>query len=133
MTTPSHTEELFQVSNYLGEHARSDFKKMPEGSVAKVLNGISPEARKSFATQYLALDHARDAKRNMPFEEKLTDEDIMGGLPETLRKTVDRIDTEQVTNRIHERMGTQQAQAELNNQPPTLRETISAAAGDSNE
>ena len=133
MTAPSRTEELFQVSNYLGEHAKSDFKKMPEGSVAAVLNGLSPEARKAFATQFVALDHARDAKRNMPFEEKLTDEDIMGSLPETLRKTVDRIDTEQVTNRIHERMGTATHQAELNNAPVSLRETIAAAAGDNNE
>ena len=129
----SREQELFDASAYLREHAETDFKKMPEKTVAAVLNTLSPEARKAFAIQYLGVEHAREAKRNMPFEPKLTDEDILGDLPPALQKTIGKIGDERIVNGLHERMGTAQAQAELNNQPPSLRETLSAAAGDSNE
>jgi hypothetical protein len=121
-------DEVLNAARYLREHAGSDFARLPEGSVAKVLNGLSPEARLVFAKQYMAFDHAREQRRDMPFQPKLTDEELYANVNEPLRKTIERMDTEQVTMKLNDRMGTQQENQRIEQETPSnMRDALDSA------
>lgn len=121
-------DEVLNAARYLREHAEKNFEALPEGSIAKVLNGLSPEARLVFAKQYMSFDHAREARRDMPFQPKLTDEELYANVNEPLRKTIERMDTEQVTMKLNERMNTQQENQRIEQEAPTtMRDVLDSA------
>ena len=121
-----HTQALFETSQYLSEHAKSNFEKMPEKTVAAVLNRAPPSVRQSLATQYKLAEHIHDSGgRLAPFQPK--DYSTYDSLPKTLKTTVDRLRTEELTTDLMARMGHEQPE-----QPTTLRDVVSFAMENTN-
>jgi hypothetical protein len=122
------SQELFDTARYLREHAQSDFAKLPEGSISKVLNNASPEVRGAMLTQYRAREHLHDtggridAKGNIaPFAERID----LPPVPKELGKAIDKLRTEEITTELNQRMGTPVPTAD--NSPPDRREILAAA------
>lgn len=111
---------------YLNEWAAKDFKGMPEGTVANVLNHASPEVREALSRDYLGKQHLIESGgRLRPFEERV---DVTAQMPDAMRKTYQRAEDEQTYMGLQERMGTaQQNERLINEAPTTLRDVLSAS------
>lgn len=127
-----HTQSLFETSQYLSEHAKSNFEKMPEKSIAGVLNNAPPSVRQSLATQFKALEHATETAGRIdesghikPFAPR--NDNHYDSLPKTLKTTVDKLRTEELSTSLMERMGHEQPE-----QPTTLRDVVSFAMENTN-
>lgn len=126
-----HEQEVFDISRYLRDHAKSDFRHMPEGSIAGVLNRASPEARRALAIQFKAAEHAAetggriDEHGNLkPFAERYDESRQRADRPKELNKAIDKLQTEQITNELSQRMG---MPTPSNDGPPDRREILSVA------
>jgi hypothetical protein len=119
-------EDINDTIGYLAEHAQSDFRNLPEGTVANVLNGLSPEARKDFNVHFKGTQHlVESGGRLAPFETKVPVE-VYTTKP--MRDTYQRLEDEQLYTGLQERMGTQeQNERIINDAPVSLREVASAA------
>ena len=79
-----HYEDLTNTAAYLSEHAKSGFTKMPEKTIAKVLNKAPPSVREAIAVQYKGLELLNDSGgRLAPFQEKRYDH--YDSLPATMK------------------------------------------------
>jgi len=127
--TPDEIIELEQVADYLSEHATPgrNAKPMPEGSVARVINGASPNVRHALQT----LSQTLDTPRTLPFQEKLSQEQIasiVGLDPHITQAIKQRLEDEEVTAGLQARLGTDASDAYGKPlPPPTEREIIEAA------
>jgi uncharacterized protein YehS (DUF1456 family) len=116
--SPAEREEVESLNQYLREHSKSDFRNMPEKTVAKVLNGASPNVRFFMnANKNVVDDLEAGGGRYKPFQERITPE-----LDKDTQAVFDRTRTEEITHGLNERMGTS-TQAE----PATLRDIVSAS------
>jgi hypothetical protein len=116
--SPQERAEVESLNQYLREHSKSDFRNMPEKTVAKVLNGASPNVRFFMnANKNVVDDLEAGGGRYKPFQERITPE-----LDKDTQAVFDRTRTEEITHGLNERMGTS-TQAE----PATLRDIVSAS------
>lgn len=126
MTSPhlSRFDSIRDTAAYLNEHAKTDFRHMPEGTISNVLNRASPEVRQALSSHYLAAQNLIESGgRLMPFEQKL---DVH--LPDGMAKTYQRAEDEQTYVGLNERMGTaEQSQRIIDETPVSLRDIVSAS------
>jgi len=118
--------DIKDTAAYLAEHAKTDFKNMPEGTVMNVLNRASPEVRDALSTHYLGAQHLIESGgRLRPFEEKL---DVTAQMPPAMRQTYQRAEDESTYMGLQERLGTQEANERIiNDAPISLRDIIDAS------
>lgn len=127
--SPDERIELEQIADYLSEHATPgrNSKPMPEGSVARVINGASPNVRHALQT----LSQTLDTPRTLPFQPKLTQEQIANTIgldPRTTAAIKQRLEDEDIAAGLQAKMGTDASDAwNKPLSPPTDREIISAA------
>lgn len=127
-----HTQNLFETSQYLSEHAKSNFANMPERSIAGVLNRAPPSVREAIAVQFKGLEHAVETAGRIdsngnpkPFAER--NDSIYDDMPKNLKTTVDRMRTEELSTALMDRMGVATPE-----QPVTMRDHIEFALENSN-
>ena len=115
------------LSEYLRLHAANGtIDQLPEGSINAVLNLVDPQTRRFLKEQQAKVENFRQSGgREMPFQPKRSLDDL--GIDANIRKVMDRADTEDVTYKLHERMGTAEAQARINDAPPSMRDHINAS------
>ena len=123
--TPEEVAELKDIQDYLAGHAKAGtLDRLPEGSVANVMNRASPRVKEHMLGSKAVVENFRESGgREMPFEPKRSIEDL--DVPTHVRQVMDRADTEDVTHGLLSRMGTDNAS--INSGPPDLRETLTAA------
>jgi hypothetical protein len=118
--------DIEDAQSYLKAHAGMDWERMPEGSLAGVFNQLSPAARTYLKEQQAKVANFRESGgREMPFQPKRYLEDL--NLPEHAVKTLAKADTDDGIRSLHERMGTGEQQAKLNDRAPDIRDTLTAA------
>ena len=116
-----HYEDLTNTAAYLSEHAKSNFEKMPEKTIAKVLNQAPPSVREAIAVQYKGLELLNDSGgRLAPFQEKRYDH--YDSLPATMKTSIDKLRTEELSTALLDRMGHEQPE-----QPVSRRDYLEAA------
>lgn len=127
--TAAERAELQDIQDYLAGHAKAGtLDRMPEGSINGFLNRASPAVRQHLMANQAIVENFRSSGgREMPFAEKRTVDDL--NVPKETRQILDRADTESVIYGLNERMGTAEQQSAISNEPPSLREHISAAMG----
>ena len=125
---------LFEASRRLRDAAKSNFRDLPGGSVSSYLNTLPKDVRVALGTQYKALEYAVEhggrIDRNgfmKPFAERRDESDLTADSPKELRQTISKLATEQMGVALTTRMGTPTAEAQIKDQPVTLRDTMSAA------
>lgn len=125
----SRADELRDTAAYLNEHAKDNFARMPERTVANVLNRASPEVRAALTKDFLGRQHlVESGGRLAPFQDRV---DPLADMPETMRTTYQRAEDEQTYAALNDRMGTlEQNQRLIDEAPVTLRDTLDAAFGD---
>ncbi len=120
----SERQELQDAITYLTEHAQSG---MPEGSVARVINGLSPAVRAKFELVSQMLETPRMA----PFQPKMGNDEYaeaFGADPATLERIKQRMDAGTVATGLQRRMGTDASLAYgAQSAPLTLKEQLAAA------
>ena len=116
--SPAEREEVESLNQYLREHSKSDFRNMPEKTVAKVLNGASPNVRFFMnANKNVVDDLEAGGGRYKPFQERITPE-----LDKDTQAVFDRTRTEEITHGLNQRMG-----ASTPDEPTSLRDIVSAS------
>lgn len=127
--TPTDAErhQLADVQSYLKHHAKTDFRNMPEKTATAVLNRLAPNVRQHIRNNRDFMDFIAEGGRSMPFAPKTTID--RNAADKDSVKVVDKLETEDVTYRLNERMGTPDSSATADT-APDMRETISAAFGD---
>lgn len=122
----SHEQEVFEISRHLRNHAKDNFARLPEGSITRVLNNASPEARLALARQFKVAEHmAETSGRSMPFDEPVYESEQRQSRPKELNAAIDKLQTEVLAQDLSTRMGTTQP-----DQPTTLRDVIDASFGE---
>lgn len=111
------------MSEYLALHAKNGtIDRLPEGSIAGVLNLASPEERQAMKASQQVVENFRESGgRSMPFQEKKSLDDL--GIDANIRKVMDQHDTEDMTVRLNQRMGT----PTQDTSPPSMRDAIDLA------
>ena len=121
---PQERQELVDAIDYLAEHARTG---MPEGSVARVINGLSPTVRAKFEL----VSEMLETPRMRPFDPKMGNDeyaDAFGADPRTLERIKQRMDAGDVAAGLQRRMGTDASLAYGQpDKPLSLREQLAAA------
>lgn len=118
--SPAEREEVESLNNYLREHAKTDFRNMPERTVAAVMNKASPNARFFMnANRNVVTDLDESGGRYKPFDPKM---DIAATVPKEAKPILDRVATEDLTTSLNSRMGTSTP-----DEPTSLRDIVDAA------
>lgn len=117
----SERQEFQDAVDYLTE--MSGRGKVPEGSIARILNQLSPNVRDAFNT----LSELLDTPRTAPFQPKMAQgdyADVLGLDRGTTAVLKQRLEDEEITAGLQSKMGTDRdmPQPEL-----TRREQIAAA------
>jgi hypothetical protein len=130
------SQEVFEISRYLRDHAKSDFKSMPEKTVSAVLNRASGEARLALAKQFKAQEYLAETGGRIdhngfiaPFAPRIDESTIRSNQPKELNSAIDKLQTEVITTELNQRMGTPTAST-ADSEPTTLRDVIDASFGD---
>ena len=121
------TEEIAKLQRYIELHHGIDAElgRMPEKTMAGLLNLVSPEARSIIKqNQSLVRDFKDSGGRSAPFQPKRYLDDL--DIPAHAQAAMAKSDGEDIVRGIHERMGTPTASAP-NNSAPDMRETLTAA------
>lgn len=120
----SEQQELQNAIDYLAEHANGD---VPEGSISRVINGLSPRVRH----QFVILSEMLDTPRAAPFQPKMGNDEYAQALeadPQMLASIKGRMDADAVAEGLQRRLGTDaSAQYEQSEQPLSRREQVAAA------
>lgn len=119
------SQELFETARYLRDHAKTDFRNMPEKSITRVLNNASPEVRKAMLEQYKGREHFAETGGRIDhngFLAPFTPREEPPPIPKEMEKAIDRLRTEELTSILNQRMGSEQP-----DQPVTLRDIVSAS------
>lgn len=121
--TAAERQELQDLQDYLEGHAKAGtLGRLPEGSVAALLNKASPRVREHMLGSQDVVRNFRDSGgRELPFQPKKDISDL--GLSDTIKQVMDKSDTEEVTHDLLSRMGTDTQ----DNSPPTTRDYLEAA------
>lgn len=124
--TAAERAELQDIQDYLAGHAKAGtLDRLPEGSVAAVMNKASPAVRQHMLGSKAVVENFRNSGgREMPFEPKRDISDL--NVPSHVRQVMDRADTEDVTHGLLSRMGSDNSRI-VDAGPPDLRETLSAS------
>ena len=89
-----HTQHCTKPAKYLSEHAKSNFEKMPE-KIAGVLNRAPPSVRESLGYRTIWPSISTTLVVGwLPSRRRIT---ALRRLPKTLRTTVDKLRTEELT------------------------------------
>jgi len=122
--SPAVKVELIDLQDYIASHTNPDgtMRRLPEGSMAALMNRASPEARAFMAQNREFVENFHESGgREMPFEPKrYLDENK---LPPPARAAMQQAHDEDITHRLNQRMGTPTADTS----PPTTRDYLSAA------
>lgn len=118
------TQTAKDMSEYLRIHAAGGtLDRLPEGSINALLNKADPESRAYMKKQQAIVSNFRESGgRELPFQEKRSFEDLP--LDKHIRAVMAKADTEDMTYRLNERMGTPTTSADA---PPDMREILTAA------
>jgi hypothetical protein len=121
---PDEQQEFMDLTAYIGEKAgRGGSGRMPEDSIGNLLNKASPRVARAFKT----LSDVVETPRHHPFHEKHSEAEIfdaMGFDAEAGVMAKAAIDAQHVMGELQSKMGTD---ADLPDQPLTMRDNISAA------
>jgi hypothetical protein len=119
-------QDISDLSDYLNEHAKSDFRNLPEGGVHALLAGLPPPLQQEvLAMLQKAMGDSRQV-RDMPFQDKPNGDH----LDPQVMALLNRLLTEETAHGLNRRMGTPTAAEVLDRQdPPSLRDDIARAFG----
>ena len=122
--TPDEQQELEQLTDYLAERStQREGARIPEGSLAAVLNRASPNVRQTLAT----LQELLATPRLAPFAPKISRDQYIESFgldPHNTKMVDDKLYTEEISAAVQQRMGTD---ADRPVEPPSRRDTIRAA------
>lgn len=127
MTAPyqpsaAERQELADLTAYLRSHS-GDFSRMPEGSIAAVLNKASPAVRAHVKANADFVEHVINGGRSEPFQPRLEiDPSRVDPATEAIAA---QARTEDYSHSLMSRMGTDNSR--IADGPPDLRETLTAA------
>lgn len=123
--TQAEREELADLQAYLRGHAEAGTTPK-EGSFSRVIRNASPNV-KQFILQ--SRDFAKfireDGGRTMPFTDRLTLDE--NKLAPAERALLGKMDEEEISAKLMERMGTTQSQQRIHREAPTMRDHLDAA------
>lgn len=121
---PDERQELVDACDYMAQNHASP---VAEGSIARVLNGLSPRVRERFATVVEMLE----TPRMRPFDPKMGNDEyaeVLGADPQVLANIKGRLDNAAIVQGLQRRMGTTASQNYGKpDEPATLRELLGAA------
>lgn len=128
--TREERQELADLQAYLRGHAEAGTTP-PEGSLSRVIRQASPNVRAHIQqSKEFAKFVREDGGRTMPFAERtILDE---SRLDKTDKALLSRLDEEEISAGLMDRMGTTAQQQRLHAAPATMRDHIEAAFGDDN-
>ncbi len=122
--TPEERQELQDAIDYMAEHAHTG---TPEGSIARVVNGLSPNVRAKFEL----VSEMLETPRMRPFDPKMGNDEYaeaLGADPQTLANVKNRLDSAAVVQGLQRRMETDASLAYGQpEQPLSLKEQLAAA------
>lgn len=123
--TPAEREELAQIQQYLKGHAEAGTTPK-EGSFTRVLRNASPNVRQHIMqSREFAKFVREDGGRSAPFSDRLTLDESK--LTDGDKALMHKMDEEEISARLMDRMGTTASQKALHYTAPTMREQIDAA------
>ena len=122
--TAAERQELADIQAYLKGHAQAGtLDRIPEGSVAAVLNRASPNVREHIARNREMVEHVLQGGRSEPFQPPLTIDPSR--VPPHVEAIAAKARTEDVTHGLLSRMNTDQSS--VVDAPPTTRDYLEAA------
>jgi hypothetical protein len=122
--TSDERQELVDACDYMAQNHASP---VAEGSIARVLNGLSPRVRERFATVVEMLE----TPRTRPFDPKMGNDEyaeVLGADPQVLANIKGRLDNAAIVQGLQKSMGTDASLAYGQpDKPLSLREQLAAA------
>lgn len=121
--SPDEFKQADDISTYLAERASDPTGRIPEGSVAKLLNRQPPRIQQAFK----GMQQVIATPREMPFQPKLSEAENMAQLgldPDTGSTVMAALDYADVQQGVMDRMGTD---AGREPEPLNTRDIIGAA------
>ena len=123
--TPGEWQQLAAVKEHLRTVAKHDaWDQTPEGSAAAIVNKCTPNVRRAIA---LAKEYAENVEATGGRTELFQPRQEMPPVDPIDRKLQARSHHEEIVGGLHDRLGTADSQATLNDRPVNLRDVVTAA------